>query len=64
MIGQTRIYYFLKALNGTIPVKPFPKGFRMLGGAPADSRPQTYPPRGQLSYEQQQAMDPRVSTIN
>lgn len=63
MISSTRIYYFLKPGNGTIPVKPFPKGFRMLGGGYSDTRPQTYPPRGQLSYEQKQALDPRINAI-
>lgn len=60
ILGSTRIYYFLKALNGTKPVVAFPQGLRMLAGGPSDSRPATYPPRGQLSYDQLQAMDPRV----
>lgn len=57
---STRIYYFLKPLNGTKPVVAFPRGLRMLAGGQSDTRPATYPPRGQLSYEQLQAMDPRV----
>ncbi|KAG8712588.1 hypothetical protein FRC09_019708, partial [Ceratobasidium sp. 395] len=61
--SQTRIYYFFKAMNGSIPVKPFPKGLRMLAGPPSDRRPATNPPRGELSYDQRQAMDPRVAAI-
>ncbi|KAF8755896.1 hypothetical protein RHS01_04664 [Rhizoctonia solani] len=45
MISSTRIYYFLKPLNGTTPVKAFPRGLRMLGGGYADHRPEQYPPR-------------------
>ncbi|KAJ1301390.1 hypothetical protein OPQ81_008652 [Rhizoctonia solani] len=63
VISSTRIYYFLKPGNGTTPVKAFPKGFRMLGGGYADHRPQEYPPRGELTYEQQQALDPRINAI-
>ncbi|CEL56793.1 hypothetical protein RSOLAG1IB_08095 [Rhizoctonia solani AG-1 IB] len=63
MISSTRIYYFLKPGNGTVPVKPFPKGFRMLGGGYNDRRPDTYPPRGELSYDQLQALDPRIAAI-
>ncbi|CAE6508119.1 unnamed protein product [Rhizoctonia solani] len=63
MIGSTRIYYFLKPGNGTTPVKAFPRGFRMLGGGYTDHRPQEYPPRGELSYDQQKALDPRISAI-
>ncbi|KAF8683223.1 hypothetical protein RhiXN_11363 [Rhizoctonia solani] len=63
MISSTRIYYFLKPLNGTTPVKAFPRGLRMLGGGYADHRPEQYPPRGELSYEQQQALDPRINAI-
>ncbi|CAE6427174.1 unnamed protein product [Rhizoctonia solani] len=63
MISSTRIYYFLKPLNGTIPVKAFPRGLRMLGGGYADRRPNPYPPTGELSYDQQQAMDPRINAI-
>ncbi|CAE6455216.1 unnamed protein product [Rhizoctonia solani] len=63
MISSTRIYYFLKPGNGTTPVKAFPKGFRMLGGGYSDSRPQTFPPRGELSYDQKQALDPRINAI-
>jgi hypothetical protein len=64
MTGQTRIYYFLKPGNGTTPVKAFPRGHRMLAGPQSDSRPQTYPPKGELSYDQLQAMDPRVSCLS
>ncbi|CAE6378171.1 unnamed protein product [Rhizoctonia solani] len=63
MISSTRIYYFLKPGNGTIPVKAFPRGLRMLGGGYADRRPDPYPPTGELSYDQQQAMDPRINAI-
>ncbi|CAE6378132.1 unnamed protein product [Rhizoctonia solani] len=63
LVSSTRIYYFLKPGNGTIPVKAFPKGFRMLGGGYNDRRPDTYPPRGELSYDQLQAMDPRIAAI-
>ncbi|CAE6472574.1 unnamed protein product [Rhizoctonia solani] len=63
MISQTRIYYFLKPGNGDTPVKAFPRGFRMLGGGYSDHRPQEYPPRGELSYDQQQALDPRINAI-
>ncbi|KAJ1301389.1 hypothetical protein OPQ81_008651 [Rhizoctonia solani] len=63
MISSTRIYYFLKPGNGTTPVKAFPKGFRMLGGGYSNSRPQDYPPRGELSYDQKQALDPRINAI-
>ncbi|KDN39200.1 hypothetical protein RSAG8_08971, partial [Rhizoctonia solani AG-8 WAC10335] len=63
MISSTRIYYFLKPGNGTTPVKPFPQGFRMLGGGYSDTRPQTFPPRGELSYDQKQALDPRINAI-
>ncbi|CAE6348560.1 unnamed protein product [Rhizoctonia solani] len=63
MISSTRIYYFLKPGNGTTAVIPFPRGFRMLGGGYSDSRPQTYPPRGELSYDQRQALDPRINAI-
>ncbi|KAH7334599.1 hypothetical protein B0J17DRAFT_113152 [Rhizoctonia solani] len=63
MISSTRIYYFLKPGNGTVPVKAFPKGFRMLGGGYSDTRPQDYPPRGELSYDQKQALDPRINAL-
>ncbi|KAG8728060.1 hypothetical protein FRC11_011874, partial [Ceratobasidium sp. 423] len=63
VVSSTRIYYFLKPGNGTTPVKAFPKGFRMLGGGYSESRPQTFPPRGQLSYDQKQALDPRINAI-
>ncbi|KAF8747252.1 hypothetical protein RHS01_11363 [Rhizoctonia solani] len=63
IVSSTRIYYFLKPGNGTQPVKAFPKGFRMLAGGYNDRRPDTYPPRGELSYDQLQAMDPRIAAI-
>ena len=50
----------MKPLNGTKPVVAFPRGLRMLAGGRSDSRPETYPPRGELGYDQLQAMDPRV----
>ncbi|QRW05952.1 hypothetical protein RhiLY_04951 [Ceratobasidium sp. AG-Ba] len=61
--SSTRIYYFLKPGNGTTPVKAFPKGHRMLAGPPSNKRPNPPPPRGKLSYDQLQAMDPRVAAI-
>ncbi|ELU38833.1 hypothetical protein AG1IA_07138 [Rhizoctonia solani AG-1 IA] len=63
IVSSTRIYYFLKPGNGTQPVKAFPKGFRMLAGGYNDRRPDTYPPRGELSYDQLQAMDPRAKAM-
>ncbi|CAE6412858.1 unnamed protein product [Rhizoctonia solani] len=63
IISSTRIYYFLKPGNQTTPVKAFPRGFRMLGGGYTEKRPQEYPPRGELTYEQQQALDPRINAI-
>ncbi|KAG9087807.1 hypothetical protein FRC07_012734, partial [Ceratobasidium sp. 392] len=63
MRSQTRIYYFMKPADGKIPAKPFPQGLRMLAGPPSDQRPATYPPRGEVSYDQLQAMDPRVAAI-
>ncbi|KAG8768887.1 hypothetical protein FRC12_005292, partial [Ceratobasidium sp. 428] len=57
--SQTRIYYFFKPEGGKKAVVPFPKGLRMLAGPPSDKRPATNPPRGELSYDQRQAMDPR-----
>ncbi|CAE6422081.1 unnamed protein product [Rhizoctonia solani] len=63
VLSSTRIYYFLKPGNGTVPVKAFPRGFRMMGGGYSDHRPQDYPPRGELNYDQQKALDPRINAI-
>lgn len=64
MPSSTRIYYFFKGRNGTTSeMHAFPENFRMVAGPPSDERPAVYPPRGQLSYDQLQAMDPRVAAI-
>ncbi|KAG8740436.1 hypothetical protein FRC10_004327 [Ceratobasidium sp. 414] len=60
MPTSTRIYYFFKGRNGTTSeMHAFPENFRMVAGPPSDQRPAVYPPRGELSYDQLQAMDPR-----
>ncbi|KAG9080331.1 hypothetical protein FRC06_006772, partial [Ceratobasidium sp. 370] len=66
MPTSTRIYYFFKGRNGTTSeMHPFPENFRMVAGPPSDQRPppSQYPPKGQLSYDQLQAMDPRIAAI-
>ncbi|KAG9074824.1 hypothetical protein FS749_013578, partial [Ceratobasidium sp. UAMH 11750] len=66
MPSSTRIYYFFKGRNGTnSEMHAFPENFRMVAGPPSDVRPtiDKYPPKGELSYDQLQAMDPRMAAI-